>query len=322
MSIVSLENTKLAAGEGRDSTLENKPGRRPRSFSTDDQELLDRYAAHFKLSPLLGASLRTYVSAVRGFLAWLAGGSADGDPLSEPAARDWAVRDYRSYLVTVTKRAPATVNKVMAALDDFYIWRGLGRAEAKRQEIPQRAPKALDPREAKRYLRAVEAWPRVRDRAIALVPLYAGARIAEVAALDTGDVRISARKGELHLVGKGEKSRTVPLHPKLREALGAWILERPMTESPALFISGREQSRLTTVSIGNIIASIAESAGLDHLTAHMLRHTFGTSLVRDGVDLVTVAQLMGHARLETTRAYTQPSQADLERALSALPVDE
>ena len=65
------------------------------------------------------------------------------------------------------------------------------------------------------------------DRAIALLPLYAGTRIAEIRALDVADVRLSARKGELHLVGKGEKSRTVPVHPKLREALAAWLAERP-----------------------------------------------------------------------------------------------
>lgn len=61
----------------------------------------------------------------------------------------------------------------------------------------------------------VEAWPSARDRAIALLPLYAGTRIAEIRGLDVADVRLSARKGEIHLVGKGEKSRTdsVPIVP-------------------------------------------------------------------------------------------------------------
>ena len=55
-------------------------------------------------------------------------------------------------------------------------------------------------------------------------------------------MRLSARKGEIHLVGKGEKSRTVPIHPKLREALAAWLAERPSrrgADSAALFTSGR-----------------------------------------------------------------------------------
>jgi hypothetical protein len=73
----------------------------------------------------------------------------------------------------------------------------------------------------------VEAWPGARDRALALLPLYADTRIAGIRALDVADVRLSARKGGLHLVGKGVKSWTVPVHAKLREVLAAWLAERP-----------------------------------------------------------------------------------------------
>ena len=60
----------------------------------------------------------------------------------------------------------------------------------------------------------------------------------------------------------------------------------------------------------------------DAFGPHVLRHTFGTRLVRGGVDLVTVAELMGHARLETTRLYTLPTKADRDRALDALLTDD
>jgi site-specific recombinase XerD len=57
----------------------------------------------------------------------------------------------------------------------------------------------------------------------------------------------------------------------------------------------------------------------DHVTSHVLRHIFGT---RGGVDLVTAAELMGHASLETTRLYTRPSAADMQRAVDLLTADE
>jgi integrase len=60
----------------------------------------------------------------------------------------------------------------------------------------------------------------------------------------------------------------------------------------------------------------------EKVTAHVLRHTFATSLVCGGTDLVTVAELLGHARLETVRVYTQPTEEDKIRALSHLIVDE
>src|SRR5712692_60113 len=309
-------------------TPENAAGGRAQraGLTPENAELLAEYAGHLERSPLTGHSPRTYLGAVRAYLAWLQEAATGGDPLNDATAKDWAVRDYRSYLVTVAKRATATVNKHLAALQDFYLWRGLGRPQGvKRHQVPRHAPKALKPRAKLRYLRAVEAWPSARDRAIALLPLYAGARIAEIRALDVADVRLSARKGEIHLVGKGEKSRAVPVHQKLREALAAWLAERPSrpgADSAALFTSVRG-TRMTTDAIADVIEAITKAAGLDdHVTSHVLRHTFGTELTRSGVDLVTVAELMGHASLETTRLYTRPSEADMQRAIDLLTADE
>ena len=295
-------------------------------MTPENTALLSEYAAHLEHSPLSGHSPRTYLGAVRAYLTWLQAAEVDGDPLTEAAAKDWAVRDYRSYLVTVAKRATATVDKHLAALTDFYTWRGLGQPQGvKRHKPPPRAPRALDPRAKLRYLRAVEACPQARDRAIALLPLYAGTRIAEIAALDVPDVRLSARKGDLHLVGKGEKSRTVPAHVKLREALAAWLAERPAypnASAPALFLSIRG-TRMTTDALADVIGRICMVAGLeDEITSHILRHTFGTELTRSGVDIVTVAELMGHASLETTRLYTRPAAEDMQRAVDLLTADE
>jgi site-specific recombinase XerD len=295
-------------------------------LTPENAKLLAEYADHLEHSPLTGHTPRTYLGAVRAYLAWLGQAEVDGDPLNDAAAKDWAVRDYRSYLVTVAKRATATVNKHLAALQDFYTWRGLGQPQGvKRHQVPRHAPKALDPRAKLRYLRAVEACPSARDRAIALLPLFAGTRIAEIAALDTADARLSARKGELHLVGKGEKSRTVPVHPKLREALAAWLDTRPSRPgagSAALFTSGRG-TRMTTDALADVIDRITKAAGLeDEVTSHRLRHTFGTELTRSGVDIVTVAELMGHASLDTTRLYTRPSADDMQRAVDLLTADE
>ena len=307
--------------ENAASAVVQAPGLTP-----ENAAVLAGYADHLEHSPLSGHSPRTYLSAIRAYLAWLQEAPVDGDPLNDATAKDWAVRDYRSYLVTVAKRATATVNKHLAALQDFYAWRGLGQPQGvKRHQVPRHAPKALGPRAKVRYLRAVEAWPSARDRAIALLPLYAGTRIAEITALDVADVRLSARKGEIRLVGKGEKARTVPVHPKLRAALAAWLDERPSrrgADSAALFTPVRG-TRMTTDAIADVIDAITSTAGLDdHVTSHLLRHTFGTELTRSGVDLVTVAELMGHASLETTRLYTRPSKADMQRAVDLLTADE
>ena len=112
-------------------------------LTPENAVLLAEYADHLEHSPLTGHTPRTYLAAIRSYLIWLQGEDAEGDPLNVAAAKDWAVRDYRSYLVTVAKRATATVNKHLAALQDFYVWRGLGQPQGvKRHRVLRRAPKA------------------------------------------------------------------------------------------------------------------------------------------------------------------------------------
>ncbi|MCA1679581.1 MAG: phage integrase N-terminal SAM-like domain-containing protein [Actinobacteria bacterium] len=175
--------------------------------------VLDEYTAALRSAPLSDQARRTYASKVRQYLAWLADADTQGDPLEDRDARDWAVRDYRSHLQTVLKRKPATVNNALAAVDDLYIRRGLGPASAARAELARTAPKALSTRAAIRFLREVQKCPSPRDRAIALVPFYAGTRIAEITRLDVDDVRLSARKGILRILGKGAHTRMVAGSP-------------------------------------------------------------------------------------------------------------
>ena len=91
-------------------------------------------------------------------------------------------------------------------------------------------------------------------------------------------------------------------------------------QTPALFLNQRGQ-RLSARGAHDIVTTIAAAAGLDEdTTSHVLRHTFATTLIRG--DLVIVAELLGHARLETTRGYTRPSAEDRTRALDLLLVDQ
>jgi len=284
------------------------------------------YQRALRAAPLAAETQRTYYSKVRGYLTWLAAADVDRDPLTQARARDWAVRDYRTHLVTVAKCAPRTINTALAAIDDFYTRRGLGPAAADRLDLPTQAPRALDAKTALRWIRAIQAHPAPRDRVLALLPLYAGLRVSETVALDTDDVRLSARKGNLRVRGKGTTVRELPVHPQLRTDLQTWLDERPdwpgATTSPALLLNRRGR-RLSVRGASDIIRGIAADANLEdeHITAHIGRHTFATTLIRGGTDLVTVADMLGHARLDTVRTYTHPTAADLTKALTLLPQD-
>ena len=118
-------------------------GRAAVALSAPDTAVLDGYIAALRAAPLSEQTRRTYTSKVRQYLAWLADADLDEDPLTSADGRDRAVRDYRTHIQTVLKRSPVTVNNALAAVDDFYIRRGLGPASAARVEIPAAAPRPV-----------------------------------------------------------------------------------------------------------------------------------------------------------------------------------
>jgi len=224
-------------------------------------------------------------------------------------------------LKKVQRWKPASVNLALAALDSFYSHLGLGRPVVRREELPGRAPRALSPEDQRRLLRSAERCS-ARDRAIVVVLLYTGLRLAELVALDVDDVRTSARKG-LVIVrsGKGDEYREVPLNALGRQVLDEWLAERKRLEpaEAAVFLS-RAGGRLSKRSVDDAVRRVGKDAGLT-LSPHVLRHTCLTALVRQGTDLVLVAELAGHRRVDTTRRYSLPSEADRRMAMEGIQID-
>lgn len=300
-------------------------GRRPVPLPGRLQPIHSAYVTALAGAPLSPETRRTYASKVRQYLAWLPVSEVADGALTDPAARDRAVRAWRDHLLTVAGQAPTTVNNALAAVDDFYSRRGLGRANAERTDPPPAPRRGLNRREQLRWLRAVAAQPSPRDRTLAGLPFYAGARIAETVRLDTDDVHLTARTGDIRLRSAGDRTRDTPLHPTLRDDLRCWLTQRQnwrgADTNPALFLNHRG-GRLTVRGARDIIARVAAAAGLDDtVTAEVLRHTFTVTLVRGGTDPVIVARLLGTTRLDLTRGYTEPTATARTRALTVLAVD-
>lgn len=152
----------------------------------------------------------------------------------------------------------------------------------------------------------------LRDRALLELLYSTGARISEVAGLDTGDCDLNERS--LRVTGKGGKERYVPVGVPAALAverylavgraalLQAWIGERAQT---AMFLNARG-GRLTRQGLWKIVKSRAMRAGIsDQLSPHVFRHSCATHMLEGGADIRAVQEMLGHASLSTTQVYTK-----------------
>ena len=159
----------------------------------------------------------------------------------------------------------------------------------------------------------------LRDRALLELFYSTGLRIGEVSALDLADVDLSA---ELVFVrsGKGDRQRVVPLGRTAAAAIARYVSQArsPLVRSPgitALFIGARGRGngmRLKPCGIEDRVHQAANAAGIERrVTAHTLRHSFATHLLRAGAGIRHVQEILGHSRIDTTEIYTHVVISDL-----------
>jgi site-specific recombinase XerD len=154
-----------------------------------------------------------------------------------------------------------------------------------------------------------------RDLALVGLMLLDGLRSCEVLGLQLEDLQLA--EGQMRVLGKGNKKRVVPLPPEILEGLGNyWRLERPLTNSPALFVSlkGRQRGQpMTSAGLRSLFRHHRVLSQVGRANAHRLRHTFGSDMVRAGMSLPALQHLMGHAQIQTTMLYVQLAPQDVWR---------
>jgi integrase/recombinase XerC len=272
-------------------------------------------------------TVANYKSDLSLFARWFR--DTTGEEFSAAAVTPTDLREYRGYLMTTKRAAPATVNRHLAALKRFiryalargWVTEDPTTAVKGIQQVPV-APKALSKREVDKLLRQAERHGSKRDLAILSTLRHTGIRVGELTGLRLGDLEIGERKGELVVrAGKGAKYRVVPLNLDARRALSAYLEVRPQVVDTRLFV-GQRGTGLTIRAVEKLVEKYARLADLPDVSPHTLRHTFGKHALDAGVDLVTVSRLLGHERLETTAIYTTPSAADLDEAVRRLETEE
>jgi integrase/recombinase XerC len=144
----------------------------------------------------------------------------------------------------------------------------------------------------------------IRDMAIVELMYSSGLRVSETVNININD--FEENKSFLRVLGKGAKTRLVPMGRFAINAINEWLIEREkiLNNTDALFLNSKG-TRLTVRSVQLRLKKMAVKQGLPPIHPHMLRHSFATHMLESSGDLRTIQELLGHSSLSTTQIYTK-----------------
>jgi site-specific recombinase XerD len=183
-------------------------------------------------------------------------------------------------------------------------------------------PRYLSLKESISLLDNVDGTNRVRDLCILIIFLNCGLRISELVGLNLSDIQVDS----IRVMGKGNKERIVFLNDACVVAINNYLkIRKEITtiEKNAFFLSSHRK-RISRSTVHNLVKKHLSAAGLDSTkySSHKLRHTAATLMLKSGVDVRTLQELLGHEHLNTTQIYTHVESDSLRDAAKRSPLSD
>tara|TARA_R110002110_G_scaffold17648_32_gene75219 strand:- start:3325 stop:4275 length:951 start_codon:yes stop_codon:yes gene_type:complete len=267
-------------------------------------------------------TLTAYQGDVADFLGFMTVHKAQSQGLS--ALAQITISDMRSWMARTRGPdvGPRSMARKLSAVKAFYRW--LAEREGfeptavlsiRAPKFPKKLPRPLAVDAARAMIDCVEMqsrhpWVAARDVAVLTLLWGCGLRISEALALKGSDAPLPET---LQIFGKGGKERVVPVLPAAKTAVAAYLraCPHPQEAKSPLFRAVRG-GPLGPRAIAQVMADARMQLGLPATaTPHAMRHSFATHLLDAGGDLRAIQELLGHASLSTTQAYTAVDTARL-----------
>lgn len=173
----------------------------------------------------------------------------------------------------------------------------------------------LSEEDAKVLLSVINGKHALRDKTIVLLFLTCGLRVSELHKLNKSNIIGNS----LEIVkGKGNKSRIVQLNEQTLDMINKYLEVVPYSDGDALFVS-QKGNRLAVTTIQGMIKKYVRMAKLDDdISAHSLRHTNATLMLKNGVDTKVIQEILGHSSLATTQKYLHINNEDKQKAVDSI----
>lgn len=293
------------------------------------QNYIDQFLVIMQRNDLASKTIFAYQHDLSLFIKWL----VQINPARQlQNLTEIDVIEYRQSLISLGLKA-ATINRRIGSIRRFCRWavdikllkNDISKSVKQINVTTKRCPSGLKQSEVQLLLQTTGQSKHdnaKRNYALLHLMLQTGLRVNEIAELKLADIELNERSGIVRVrLGKGRKTREIPLNTKIRRALKLYLSSRNNNSGDnSLFLSERNTS-LSVRAIQSIITTLAKRANITRIkvSPHTLRHTFAINYLRQNpTNIVQLANLMGHESLDTTAIYTQPSMEDLTANLELM----
>ncbi|KOF57464.1 hypothetical protein AGR56_13860 [Clostridium sp. DMHC 10] len=289
--------------------------------------MIDKFIDELKREGKSSNTISAYRTDVKQFNSWL----LDTIGTDTNTITEIDVKQYVQYLNINKKQSTNTINRKVKSIVQYVKYLNntdISNIKVETKDVKQKSVdnievKVIDKQDLYKLKRTIYASNNKRDICIYEILINTGVRCSELCNIELDDICLTERNGSNNYSyvdirnGKGNKNRKINLNSAVVKAIKDYLEIRPITKISTLLIGQR--GALTRIAINKMLDGYCRDAHIDTVNPHMFRHTFCTTLIKNGTDVKTVAQLAGHSSTDITyKYYVNSSSEDKQNAVDIL----
>lgn len=288
---------------------------------------LDGFVSELNKEGKSSNTIGAYAADVRQFKQWLC--DTLGNDTNTITEID--IRQYVQYMNINKKQSINTINRKVKSIVQYVKYLNntdisnivIDTKDVKQKSVDNTEVKIIDKQDLYKLKRTIYASDNKRDICIYEILINTGVRCSELINIELDNITLTDRNCKNNYsyidirAGKGNKNRRIPLNTDVVKAIKDYMEVRPLTKDNKLLQGQR--GALTRLAINKMLEGYCRDAHIDTVTPHMFRHTCFSTMVKNNIDIKTVAQIAGHSSTDITyKYYVNSSAADKQNAVDLL----
>jgi len=288
---------------------------------------IDAFTEYLEVNDKASGTIEIYRKNIKDFIKYFT--ETYGEEFNPNKVIMMDLKDYRNYLLNVKRQKATTINNKLAAIKEYFLFlESIGTITKNPSKNIKKirtnkpiAPKSFSKKEFRKIKRYV--YKSQKELWILVFELLSktGVRVSELISIRITDITLAERSGNLRVIGKNQKERTIPLHVDVRNAITSYIKVRDkMAVLSDLLLISERKAAYTRSGIYKMLKRWENDTDIK-IHPHKFRHYFAVSILNNpntNANINTVQYLLGHESIESSAVYLRVRQEDLAKSIDSI----